>query len=313
MQLPYFLEPHNLRRGVVPALIAVVVAAVAWVGIGPLLTGGDDEPPPTPTVEEAAPAPEPAPQVEPEPPPPVFPEVLVVTSEVAAGTLLRAESIEWREWREPVDPRAAALREVVSERAVIGAVATRPLQQGDMITWDSIMMPGHPGFISATLTRGMVAVTVEVDRATTDANIIYPGDRVDIILTAEASGGSGPASLTIVHDSRVLAVGSTVLALGRYGQPDFTDVGAVAPVDPPDGANYTVEVGPADAERIAAAVMGGRLTLAMRSIADPSSRRTSAVPARFDDLIPEPEDPVVGIPVRIIRGGESEREPGGSA
>ncbi|MCY4012697.1 MAG: Flp pilus assembly protein CpaB [Gammaproteobacteria bacterium] len=311
MPLPYFLEPHNLRRRLVPAVIAVVVAAVAWVGIGPLLTGEDDEPA-LPIVEEVAPAPEPVPQVEPEPPAPAFPEVLVAKGEVAAGTLLRAESIEWREWREPVDPTSAALRDIVSEGAVVGSVATRTLQDGDMITWDSIMVPGHPGFISATLKRGMVAVTVEVDRATTDASIIYPGDRVDIILTTTGSAGSGPSSLTIVRDSRVLAVGSTVLALGRYGRPNLTEIGRIAPVDPPDGTSYTVEVGPADAQRIAAAVTGGRLTLAMRSINDPSSRRTSAVPARFDDLIPPPEEPD-DIRVRIIRGGRPAQQPGESA
>ena len=121
----------------------MVLAVVAWVGIGPLLSGGGDEPETVavepPPVEQ--PVAEPAP--EPEPPRPVFPEVLVSKGEVVAGTLLRAESIEWREWLQPVDPTAAALRDVVSQDALIGAVVTRTLRDGDMITWDSIMMPGH--------------------------------------------------------------------------------------------------------------------------------------------------------------------------
>ena len=305
MALPYFLEPHNLRRRALPVGGAVVLAVVAWVGIGPLLSGGGDEPE-TMTAEAAAPVAEPEPEPEPEaePPPPVLPEVLVVNGEVVPGMLLRADSIEWREWREPVDPTTAALRDVVSERAVIGAVATRTLRDGDMVTWDSIMMPGHPGFISAALKRGMVAVTIEVDRATTDANIIYPGDRVDIILTTEGAADSGMAS-TIVRDTRVLAVGSTVLALGRYGRPNLTDSGGVEPVAPPDGANYTVEVRSADAERIALAVAGGRLTLAMRSFNDSASGDLYAAPARFDDLIVAPEEPPGPAPVRIIRGGQT--------
>ena len=304
MALPYFLEPHNLRRRALPIGGAVILAVVAWVGIGPMLSGGDDEPEtvadaPPPVAEPAS---EEEAEPEPEPPPPVFPEVLVANTEVVPGTLLRAESIEWREWRESVDPIAAPLRDVVSEDAVIGAVAIRTLRDGDMVTWDSVMMPGHPGFISAALTRGMVAVTVEVDRATTDANIIYPGDRVDIILTAESAGGAGTSSSTIVRDSRVLAVGSTVLSLGRYGRPRLTESGGVAPVARPEGANYTVEVRPGDAQRLAAAATGGRLTLAMRSIND-SSRRYAA-PARFDDLIAAPEE-LGPRPVRIIRGGQS--------
>ena len=304
MALPYFLEPHYLRRAALPAAAAVVLAVVAWVGIGPLLSGGGDEPETVavepPPVEQ--PVAEPAP--EPEPPRPVFPEVLVAKGEVVAGTLLRAESIEWREWLQPVDPTAAALRDVVSQDALIGAVVTRTLRDGDMITWDSIMMPGHPGFISAALTPGMVAVTVEVDRATTDANIIYPGDRVDIILTAETIGDAGTSSWMIVRDSRILAVGSTVLTLGRYGRPRLNDLGRVDPPPPPDGTTYTVEVRPADAQRLAAAVSGGRLTLAMRSINEAPSGRWYAPPARFDDLIAAPEEEESGpAPVRVIRGG----------
>lgn len=308
MALPYFLEPHNLRRAALPAAIALVLAVVAWVGIGPLLSGGLGEPEPV-AVDQPPPAEEPVGDVkpEPEPPRPVFPEVLVAKGEVVAGTLLRAESIEWREWLEPVDPTAAALRDVVSQDALIGAVVMRTLRDGDMITWDSVMMPGHPGFISAALTPGMVAVTVEVDRATTDANIIYPGDRVDIILTAETIGDAGTSSSTIVRDSRILAVGSTVLALGRYGRPSLNDLGRVEPPPPPDGATYTVEVRPADAQRLAAAVSGGRLTLAMRSINEAPSGRWYAPPARFDDLIAAPEGESGPAPVRIIRGGRPEQ------
>ena len=186
---------------------------------------------------------------------------------------------------------------------MIGAVAIRTLQDGDMVTWDSIMMPGHPGFISAALSRGMVAVTVEVDRATTARQHHLPrrprGHHSD---RPVGQRGAGTSSSTIVRDSRVLAVGSTVLSLGRYGRPRLTEAGGVVPVARPDGANYTVEVRPRDAQRLAVAASGGRLTLAMRSIND-SPGGSYVAPARLDELIAAPEE-LGPPPVRIIRGGQ---------
>lgn len=313
MALPYFLQSFSLRRTVAPVLFAVVVAGIAWVGIGPLLSGGDapdeEEEVPVP----AAPTPEPEPEVSPVPEPPrVYPTVLVANSDVPPGMLIRDEFVEWREWRLPLDPTVAAVKDVVAEAAVIGAVATRGFRDGDMITWDGILVPGHPGFISAVLTPGMVAVTVEVDRATTDANIIYPGDRVDIIMTTPAVGESAPASYTIVSDSRILAVGSTVLALGRYGRVSRDEDGEIVPVPAPDGANYTVEVMPADAERVAVAATGGRLMLAMRSINAAASDASPREPARFDHLIPAEEKPPEAVPVRVIRGARAAVDAGGN-
>ena len=45
------------------------------------------------------------------------------------------------------------------------------------------MRPGDHGFLAAVLAAGMRAVTVGVDATTGAAGLIWPGDRVDLILT----------------------------------------------------------------------------------------------------------------------------------
>ena len=303
MAFANFLQSGSFRRNLIPVAVAVIIGGVAWIGIGPILSGDGEDPEPPVVVETAEPPPTESPGSDRHPPEPVYPSVLVANRNIPAGMLLGPELVEWRPSQSPVDMNRAVVEGVVPVRVVVGAVTRKPFREGDMIAWDGLLMPGHPGFISAVLRPGMRAVTVEVDRATTAANIIYPGDRVDVIMISSAkSEGSGPASRTIVRDCRVLAVGATVLSLGRYGKISLTQGGEVVPPSPPAGANYTLEVVPTDAERIAVASTAGRLTLAMRSITSPVAAEGEGRPIRLHEVMPAPEGPEAPPTVRIIRG-----------
>lgn len=302
-------------RNLIPAAFAAVFSIVAWFGIEDFLFGSD--PPPTPQVEVTQPVEEtveePEPAVE-EPAPvvddaPVFPRILVARRRINSGVMIVSDFVEWREWRDAIDLELSVLQDSVPMQAIIGSVTTRPYDPGVPIAWDGIIAPGGQGFIGAVLAPGMRAVTVEVDRATTNANIIYPGDRVDVIMVSEESRseGAGPAAQAIVRGARVLAVGSTIVALGRYGTVSLTQAGAVQPVTPPEGDNYTLEVSPIDAERVALATATGRLTLAMRSVSssEPVHDREVRPAVRLTEIIVEPEPPPpppVVPPVRVIRG-----------
>ena len=310
MAFANFVQPGALRRNLIPVAVAVVLGGLAWVGIGPLLSGGGDDevppPPPPAPVQQAPPptSPTASPASDRHPPETIYPSVLVANRDIPSGMLLRSEFVEWRQWRGELDVNRAVVEGVVPLRAVIGAVTRRRFPEGGMVSWDGLLVPGHPGYISAVLTQGMLAVTVEVDRATTAANIIYPGDRVDVIMVT-TGGGEAPASRTIVHDCRVLAVGSTVLSLGRFGTVSLTQAGEVRPPEPPGGENYTLEVLPADAERIAIATQAGRLTLAMRPIDAPMASDGDGTPVRLGDVMPVPADEPEPARVRIIRGSQA--------
>ena len=156
-------------------------------------------------------------------------------------------NVSWAEWREPLDLDAevAVVRDLVPIGAVLGSVVTRDVEPGERILWSGILMPGHPGFISAVLNPGMLGFTVEVDRATTSAAIIYPGDYVDVLVVATALGDDRPSTKAVVRGVRVLAVGSLVMTLNRYGTISLTDAGQVEPPPRPVGDSYTLEVTPA--------------------------------------------------------------------
>lgn len=301
------LAPDAIRRNLLPAGGAVVVALVAWFVLQPLLFS-DDAPEAVAELALELPPPEPVPgvvpEVVPEPDPARLPRVLVAKITVAAGVMLTRDMVEWLEWNESLAGTealtVAVVQDIVPLSAIIGAVATKRFDAGAWITWDGLLAPGHPGFISAVLTTGMVGLTVEADGPTTSANIIYPGDRVDVIVI-ESSDQEAASSHTLAHGVRVLAVGSMVLTAGRYGSISVTNEGLIKPPPTPPGDNYTLELSPRDAERIALAARVGALTLSMRAVTS-ATGAGDPTPVRYNDVVPA-RDPRP--PVRIIRGSAS--------
>ena len=277
-----------------------------------------EEPPP---VEAPAAEPEPVPEPEPEPEPPDLPIVLVAARDIQPGVRLIRELVEWREWAEMLDVDAALVESLTPIESVLGTVARQRIAKGSLIEWNNLILPGRAGYMTSMLKPGNRAVTIEADRATTSANIIRPGDRVDVILVS--TGGNvpnlaefGPAAQVIAQDVLVLAVGSTTLAAASFFRARAQEQGILDQItdQAPSGDTYTLEVRPEDAERVALA--SGMVTLAMRSF------RTSAygdLPPRLvgfadvldaaGDLGMEPEEAPAPPPaVRIIRGPTSEVE-----
>lgn len=272
MALSDYLRPDLFRpRNLVPAFVAIVVVAGAWFTIRQVQP---DEPPPAPEQAAApveAPSPEPPPEAEPE----IAPTVLVASRDIGRGVLLNMDLMEWQEWLEPVDLSRAVIKDAVPLESVVGAVTRRTISAGELVTWENLVMAGMPGFVTAVLSPGHRAMTVSVDEATTRAQIIYPGDRVDVILVhspgsggvpAELGGTAGPASQVIVRDVRVLAVGSATMDMNRYGTTSIAAGGVLQRPEPPEGETYTLEVSTLDAERIALAAVAGRLTLVVRPV-----------------------------------------------
>jgi pilus assembly protein CpaB len=114
----------------------------------------------------------------------------------------------------------------------------------------------------------MRAITVSVSAQSSVAGFVFPGDRVDLMLTQTVSG-DGPAlkaSETIVRNIRVLATDQRTSAEDAEGKRAVAVYGTV-----------TVEVTPRIAEKIAVAQSIGQLSLALRSIADNTAELERAI------------------------------------
>jgi pilus assembly protein CpaB len=116
----------------------------------------------------------------------------------------------------------------------------------------------------------MRAMTVPVNAATGVAGFVFPGDRIDLVLTQQIEGGGeGPplkVSETIVRNVRVLATDQRIDDKGDDGK-----------VEVKTFANVTLEVTPRIGEKIAVAQSMGQLSLSLRSIADNNAELERAI------------------------------------
>jgi pilus assembly protein CpaB len=156
-----------------------------------------------------------------------------------------------------------------------------PLTAGEPVTQGSLVAPGDRGFLAAALGPGMRAVTISVSAGTSVAGFVFPGDRVDLVLTQEVDCECDEqplrASETILRNVRVLATDqSTETTTTPEGQ---TQVQAFSMV--------TLEVTPIIAEKIAVAQTIGTLSLSLRSIADSQSELERAIASGDVDLPPD--------------------------
>ena len=213
------------------------------------------------------------------------PEVLVATRSLPVGTIIDAEALRYQAWPEGLIQGTYFVKTKpgTSPQDLLGTVVRNEITAGQPITQGSLVKPGERGFLAAALGPGMRAVTVAVNTTSSVAGFVFPGDRVDIVLTQEVSGGGEGLPLkvseTILRNIRVLATDQRMNAKGEDGKPVMTSVQTV-----------TLEATPRIAEKIAVAQTIGRLSLSLRSLADNTAELEQAI-ASGDINVPEGVDP----------------------
>lgn len=252
-------------------------------------------------------------------------EILVATVQLTAGTLLRAQDVTWHLIARPVEPgeivrpseAARLVKPEVDEatRAEVYGAAVRLARDtaaGEPIRRANIVKPGDRDFLQVVLTPGARAIAIPVATSGASTGLLFPGDRVDVILTQNFKGESAvitrrSVSETVVENLRVLAI-DTLDAKAPSG--GF-------------GRTVTLEVTPRQAEKINVATELGKLSLTLRSISGPDGvlatstagpgPSTGVKPTWAGDVspalggaMPEKAITVQQPPVEVVRGSKRE-------
>ena len=213
---------------------------------------------------------------------PVGPKVLVAQRALPAGTIITADAMGYQQWPEELIQDAYYIDGESDINQLIGTVVRHPITAGEPVTQGSLVSPGDRGFLAAALGPGMRAVTVPVSARTGVAGFVFPGDRVDLVLTqtVPGEGRALKAAETVLRNLRVLATDqSTEQTTDESGK---TVVRAFRTV--------TIEVTPKIAEKVAVAQTVGTISLVLRSLADSQAELERAI-ASGDVDIPEGATP----------------------
>ena len=298
-----------------PARIVVIcIAAVSAIGLALVVRAMG-----SPSNEPAAPAAAAPVEVRP------MAKVLVAAKDLEPGKRLVEADLEWKDWpvdevnpvfitdgSTPVPAKPAAesatakatdavnrVAKAATELATtgaksdyIGSVVREPILAGEPIVSRKIVRAGDSGYLAAYLEPGMRAMAIAVTVESAAGGFILPGDRVDVVLTAETNRDAAVegatkskfASGVVLQNIKVLAIDQAT----RVGD----DAQAVV------GATATLEVRPQDSVLLAQAKSEGELSLSLRSYADTAG--PSGATRRPVAAVSQPQA------VRIYRGGAPE-------
>lgn len=208
---------------------------------------------------------------------PQGPKVLVAKRGLPVGTIITADAVGYQLWPQEMVQDAYFIDGEADMAKLLGTVVRQPITAGEPVTQGSLVAPGDRGFLAAALGPGMRAITVPVSAQTGVGGFIFPGDRVDLMLTQTVSGDNDTelqTTETILRNLRILATDqSTESTTTEDGK---TVVRAIRTV--------TLEVTPRIAEKISVAQTIGTLSLSLRSIADNQSELDRAIAAGEIDL-----------------------------
>jgi pilus assembly protein CpaB len=185
-------------------------------------------------------------------PQPALVQVVVAKADVGFGQPVLPEHAELRPWpADAVPPEAfTSLRGVVGDGKGEPRRARRAIAAGEVLLAAKLSGFGEKVKITGLIDPALRAVAIRVNDVTGVAGFVTPADRVDIILTRRQEDGL--RATTILQDVQVLGI----------------DQIADADRDRPSVVRtITVQVPPADVQKLALAQQAGTLSLSLRHFA----------------------------------------------
>lgn len=192
-------------------------------------------------------------------------KVLVAARDLPAGRVLRETDLARREVPSAFVPGGALPVDGVAR--AVGQQLVVALSAGDAVV--AAHFTGRSGpTLSARLQQGTRAVTVPVDEVSSQAGLVRPGDRIDLMLAEERSEATGRCVVV-----RPLLEAVTVLATGQTQRPLPTPASVAASAFEEssfDGgySTITLDVTPGQAQLLAVGLRIGELVPLLRPEGD---------------------------------------------
>jgi pilus assembly protein CpaB len=241
-----------------PIVVVLIVLALGAAGIAAYLANqwvhSQQAPTPTPTANQAVDT----------------RDVLVAAKDIAPGAVLTKDDLRWQAWpssgvdesRMIVRPANGVEGAADPQQDFIDHIARREIMPGEPMAKDMVIKQGDTSVTAANLKPGMRAITINVSPPAGVAGLILPNDHVDVVMNtpvrdlAQITGWKDVVlrytSETVLKDIRVVAINQTLAHDPTKGVAE-------------PGNLVTLELEPAQVEKLLVAQQLGQLNLSLRS------------------------------------------------
>jgi pilus assembly protein CpaB len=197
--------------------------------------------------------------------------VVVAKRQIDLGEVIDESMLDSKIWPKHLVLEGFASTEEKG-KSLLGQVARTTFLKGQPINLFSLSNPEDPNFIAANLPSGMRMVTLSSDAVAGLAGFVYPGDRVDVVITRKHPLDPEDAKETGIRERSVtetLVSNIKVLAVNQRATLEVNTEGA-AREQARDRipSSVSVEVTLEDAQRIRLAQDLGYVSLVLRSLED---------------------------------------------
>ncbi len=195
-------------------------------------------------------------------------KVLVAKQYIGQGEMIDASMVEERAVpKEYIQPRAiAAIKELTGPEGRPVFMAVVPVEKGEQLAAARLATIGTDTGIASLIPDEHRAITLLCDLQLVNG-IIRPGNRVDTIGVfsyEDADRNPREGAFTVLQGSLVLAVGRSVLGMGRPGLNDR----AKEPVPDESLVPVSLSVTPEEAVKVTLAAEKGTIRFALRPVGD---------------------------------------------
>jgi pilus assembly protein CpaB len=203
-------------------------------------------------------------------------QIVAAATELPVGTTLSAKDVTLLDWYSDALPAGAFTK----TDAAIGHPLLYPLGAKEPILQRDLGVEGAGIGLAGKIPEGMRATAVRSNEITGVAGFLYPGSRVDLLLSFTPPGGNMPVTQTVLQNVEVLTAGQTI-------EPD--------PQGKPQQVNVvTLLLNPEDSQKAQLASGQGNIQFVLRSGVDQTNVKLKAT--RLDELVTSEHPPVVAAP-----------------
>jgi|EndMetStandDraft_8_1072994.scaffolds.fasta_scaffold311584_2 pilus assembly protein CpaB len=217
--------------------------------------------------------------------------MLVATADIPNGTAFEDAMADGRIVSSQTLKDSLPLTAITDPAAVQGMLADGVLRAGQAVVEGSFVAPEEvgrsagPATFADDLPEGTVAVSFDASGSSAVADLISPGDRVNLLVSVPNASelglpdSGGPAVVHVFQDLQVIAIGTAVRP----------DEGADVAVANPGASTYTVAVAPRDAARLLLLTRQYEVLLAL---VGPGNKPSDQAPVGKSDALPTTLTPV---------------------